>query len=288
MHMEGVTIELEPTLEQEIRRGQIGDAKIQEIKDLITEGRGPDFTEDEQGTIWFKNWICVPDIDSLRETILKEAHDSVYSIHPGSTKMYQDLKQKYWWYELKKDVASHVALCDVCQRVKAKHQRPAGLLHPLKIPEWKWEEIGMDFIVGLPRTSAGYDSIWVIVDRLTKVAHFIPVKTTYSGAKLAELYMARIVCLHGVPNPQTDGQTERTNQVLEDMLRACALKHGGSWDKSLPYAEFSYNNSYQASLKMSPFEALYGRKCRTPLYWDQTGERQLFGPEIIQEAEEQV
>jgi hypothetical protein len=89
-------------------------------------------------------------------------------------------------------------------------------------------------------------------------------------------------------HPQTEGQTERTNQVLEDMLRACALKHGGSWDKSLSYAEFSYNNSYQASLKMSPFEALYGRKCRTPLYWDQTGERQLFGPEIIQEAEEQV
>jgi hypothetical protein len=89
-------------------------------------------------------------------------------------------------------------------------------------------------------------------------------------------------------HPQTDGQTERTNQVLEDMLRACALKHGDSWDKSLPYAEFSYNNSYQASLKMSPFEALYGRKCRTPLYWDQTGERMFFGPEMIQEAEEQV
>jgi hypothetical protein len=320
-HTEGITIELEPTLEQEIRKGQVGDAKIQEIKDLITEGRGPEFTEDEQGIIWFKNRICVPDTDSLRETILKEAHDSVYSIHPGSTNMYQDLKQKYWWYGLKRDVAAHVAMCDVCQRVKAEHQRPAGLLHPLKIPEWKWEEIGMDFIVGLPRTSAGYDSIWVIVDRLTKVAHYIPVKTTYSGAKLAELYMARIVCLHGVPkkivsdrgsqftsrywkklhesldtrldfssayHPQTDGQIERTNQVLEDMLRACALKHGGSWDKSLPYAEFSYNNSYQASLKMSPFEALYSRKCRTPLYWDQTGERKLFGPEIIQEAEEQV
>jgi hypothetical protein len=89
-------------------------------------------------------------------------------------------------------------------------------------------------------------------------------------------------------HPQTDGQTERTNQLLEDMLRACALKYGGSWDKSLPYAEFSYNNSYQASMKMSPFEALYGRKCKTPLYWDQTGERQFFGPELIQEAEEQV
>jgi hypothetical protein len=241
---------------------------------------------------------------------LREAHDSAYSIHPGSTKMYQDLKQKYWWYGVKKDVASHVALCDVCQRVKAEHQRPAGLLHTLKIPDWKWEEIGMDFAVGLPRTSTGYDSIWVIVDRLTKVAHFIPVKTTYSGARIAELYMARIICLHGVPkkivsdqgshftsrfwpklhecldtrldfssayHSQTDGQTERTNQVLEDMLRAYALKHGGSWDKSLPYVEFSYNNSYQSSLKMSAFEALYDRKCRTPLYWDQTGERQFLG-----------
>jgi hypothetical protein len=156
-HTEGITIELEPTLEQEICKGQVGDAKIQEIKDLITKGRGLEFTEDEQGTIWFKNRICVPDIDSLRETILKEAHDSVYSIHPGSTKMYQDLKQKYWWYGLKRDVAAHVAMCDVCQRVKAERQRPAGLLHPLKVPEWKWEEIGMDFLTGLPRTQKGYD-----------------------------------------------------------------------------------------------------------------------------------
>jgi transposase InsO family protein len=149
----------------------------------------------------------------------------------------------------------------------------------------------MDFIVGLPRTQAGYDSIWVIVDRLTKVAHFIPVKTTYLGAKLTELYMSQIVCLHGVPkkimsdrgsqftskfweklhesmdtklnfssayHSQTDGQIERTNQILEDMLRACALKYGKSWDKSLTYAEFSYNNSYQASIKMALYKALYG------------------------------
>jgi hypothetical protein len=113
--------------------------------------------------------------------------------------MYQDLKQKYWCDGMKKDVAAHVALCDICQRVKAEYQRPTGLLQPLKVPEWKWEEIGMDFIVGLPRTRDGYDSRWVIVDRLTKVAHFIPVKTTYTRVKLAELYMSRIVCLHGVP-----------------------------------------------------------------------------------------
>jgi hypothetical protein len=185
----------------------------------------------------------------------------------------------------------------------------------------------MDFIVGLPHTRDGYDSIWVIVDRLTKVAHFIPVKMTYTGVKLAKLahfipvkmtytgvklanlYNSRIVCLHGVPkkivsdwgtrftsrfwqklhesmdtklnfsstyHPQTDGQTERTNQILEDMLRACALKNSGRWDKSLPYAEFAYNNSYQSSIKMTPFEALYGRKCRTPLFWNQTGESTLW------------
>jgi hypothetical protein len=113
--------------------------------------------------------------------------------------MYKDLKTRYWWYGMKRDVVEYIALCDTCQSMKAEHQRPARLLQPLKIPEWKCEEIGMDFIVGLPRTQAGYDSIWVIVDHLTKVAHFIPVKTTYSGAKLAELYMSRIVCLHGVP-----------------------------------------------------------------------------------------
>jgi hypothetical protein len=297
------------------------DVEIREIRETMERGKASDFTEDDQGTIWFKNRICVPDVGDLRKTILREAHVSAYSIHPGSTKMYQDLKRRYWWYGMKRDVAAHVALCDTCHRVKADHQKPAGLLQLLKVPEWKWEEISMDFIVGLPWTPAGYDSIWVIVDRLTKVAHFIPVKTTHSGVRLVELYMSWIVCLHGVPkkivfdrgtqftsrfwekrhesmdtklnfssayHPQTDGQTERTNQILEDMLRDCSLKHGGSWYKSLSYAEFSYNNSYQASLKMAPFKALYGRKCRRPLYWSQTGESQLFGTDIIKEAERQV
>jgi hypothetical protein len=263
----------------------------------------------------------VPDVKDLRKLILSEAHDTAYSIHPGSTKMYYDLKERFWWYGMKRSVAEYVAICDICQRVKAEHQRPAGLLQPLKIPEWKWEEITMDFIVGLPRTQKGYNSIWVVVDRLTKVAHFISVNTTYSGARLAELYISRIVCLHGVPkkiisdrgsqftsrfweqlhdsldtklrfsttyHPQTDGQTEGTNQVLEDMLQACAIQYGTSWDKCLPYAVFLYNNSYQASLKKSPFEALYGRKCRTPLYWDQIGKRQVFGPDIVEEAEQLV
>jgi hypothetical protein len=252
--------------------------------------------------------VC-SNLKELKDKILCEAHESAYSIHPGGNKMYHDLKATYWWYGMKRDVAEYVALCDTCQRVKAEHQRPTGLLQPLQVPEWKWEEIAMDFIVGLPRTESGYDSIWVIVDRLTKVAHFIPIKTTYSGPQLAELYVSRIVCLHGVPkkivsdrgteftsrfwerlhealdtqlrfssayHPQTDGQIERVNQILEDMLRAYALQYGRSWDKSLSYAEFSYNNSYQESLKMAPFEILYGRRCRTPLFWNETRENGKF------------
>ncbi|WVZ85711.1 hypothetical protein U9M48_032602 [Paspalum notatum var. saurae] len=194
-----VSMEFEPTLEQEIREGQHNDEKIKEIKELIKLDKAPGFRVDADGTVWHGDRICVPNLKSIRDLILREAHETAYSIHPGSEKMYQDLKQKFWWYGMKREVAEYVALCDVCQRVKAEHQKPAGLLRPLKIPEWKWEEIGMDFIVGLPRTQSGFDSIWVVVDRLTKVAHFIPVKTTYSGAKLAELYMSVIVCLHGVP-----------------------------------------------------------------------------------------
>jgi hypothetical protein len=276
-HTEGVTLAVESTLEQQIRRGQLEDVEIREIRDTMERGKAPDFTEDDQGTIWFKNRICVPDVGDLWKTILREAHDSAYSIHPGSTKMYQDLKQRYWWYGMKRDVAAHVALCDTCHKVKAEHPRPSGLLQPLKVPEWKWEEIGMDFIVGLSGTRDGYDSIWVIVDRLTKVAHFIPVSdrgTQFTSRFREKLHESMDTKLNfsSAYHPQTDGQTERTNQILEDMLRACALKHGSSWDKSLSYAEFSYNNNYQASLKMAPFEALYGRKCRTQLYWSQTHE----------------
>jgi hypothetical protein len=120
-HTEGITMEVEPTLEQEIRKGQLGDAKIQEIKEMIEAGKAPNFIKDEHGTVWFRKRICVPDVDHLHEKILHEAHDSAYSIHPGSTKMYQDLKERYWWYGMKRDVAAHVALCDVCQRVKAEH-----------------------------------------------------------------------------------------------------------------------------------------------------------------------
>jgi hypothetical protein len=235
--------------------------------------------------------------------------------------MYKDIQENFWWHGMKRDIATFIACCDSCQRIKAEHQKPAGLLQPNRIPEWKWDEIGMDFIVGLPRSRHGNDAIWVITDRLTKVAHFIPVKTTHTTQKLAKLYLSRIVCLHGVPktiisdrgtqfvsrfwdhlqqalgtqlvfstayHPQTGGQTERVNQILEDMLRACVLTYGTSWEESLPYAEFAYNNSYQASLQMAPFEALYGRRCHTPLNWSETGDSRIFGPDMLKEAEEKV
>jgi hypothetical protein len=303
------------TLEDQIRQAQKECPEIQEIKRLMESGKAADYRLDDQGTLWLKDRICVPQDKEIQDSILQEAHDSRYSIHPGCTKMYKGLKIRFWWEKMREDIAEYVARCDTCQRVKAEHQRPAGLLQPLEIPTWKWDDISMDFIVGLSRTQKGNDSIWVIVDRLTKVAHFLPV------SRLAEMYVDNILKLHGAPrsivsdrgpqftaqfwkslhasmgtnlnysttfHPQTDGQTERVNQVLEDLLRACVLTYGSDWEKSLSYVEFSYNNSYQASLRMAPFEALYDRKCRTPLMWSEVGERTFFGPAAIVEAEENV
>jgi hypothetical protein len=156
---QGVTIELEPTLEQDIRKGQKDDEKINEIWHLIIYGKGPDFHEDAEGVVWFNDRLCVPDITSIQKLILKEAHETVYSIHPGSEKMYQDLKKRFWWYGMKIEITEYVARCDSFQRIKAEHQRPTGLLQPLQIPQWKWDDIGMDFIIGLPCTRAGFDSI---------------------------------------------------------------------------------------------------------------------------------
>ena len=134
--------------------------------------------------------------------------------------MYMHVKERFWWNNLKRDIAEHIAKCDVCSRVKAEHQKPAGLLQPLPVPDWKWEQIGMDFITGLPRTRSVYDSIWVIVERLTKVAHFVPVKTTYTSAKLADIYMKRIVCLHGVPKKiVSDRGTQFTSHFWKQLDR---------------------------------------------------------------------
>ncbi|GJW39038.1 putative reverse transcriptase domain-containing protein [Tanacetum coccineum] len=247
----------------------------------------------------------------------KERLKPRYSIHPGADKMYYDLRDLYWWPGMKRDVAEYVSRCLTCSEIKAEHQKTSGLLQQPKIPEWKWEKITMNLVTKLPRSSSGYDVTWVIVDRLTKSAHFLPIREDYKTKKLARIYINEIVARHGVPvsiisdrdgrfashlwqalqealstklhmstayHPETDGQSERTIQTLEDMLRACVIDFGGSWDTHLPLVEFSCKNSYHTSIKCAPFEALYGRKCRSPVIWTEVGESQLIGPEIVQET----
>jgi hypothetical protein len=246
------------------------------------------FETRSDGTLCFQGRSWLPLYGGLRDLIMHESHKSKYSIHPGSDKMYHDLKLLYWWPNMKADIATYVSKCLTCSKVKSEHQKPSGPLQQPKIPMWKWERITMDFITKLPKTSSGYDSIWVIVDRLTKSAHFIPIKETYKMEQLTRLYVKEIVSRHGAPismstayHPQTDGQSERTIQTLEDMLRACIIDFGKGWDTHLPLVEFSYNNSYHTSIKAAPFEALYGRKCRSPACWAEVGEVQLTGLELI-------
>ncbi|KAL0534336.1 hypothetical protein IC582_028626 [Cucumis melo] len=267
---------------------------------LAEEGQAVEFSISYDGGLLFERRLCVPSDSAVKTELLSEAHSSPFSMHPGSTKMYQDLKRVYWWRNMKREVVEFVSKCLVCQQVKAPRQKPAGLLQPLSISEWKWENVSMDFITGLPRTLRGFTVIWVVVDRLTKSTHFVPGKSIYTASKWAQLYMYEIVRLHGVPvsivsdrdarftskfwkglqtamgtrldfctafHPQTDGQTERLNQVLEDMLRAWALEFPGSWDSHLHLMEFAYNNSFQATIGMAQFEALYGKCCRSPVCW---------------------
>jgi hypothetical protein len=185
-------------LEDRIRTAQKSCAEIRVLRELMKEGKAEDYRLDEQGTVWLKERICVPQDKALLEQIMREAHDSRYSIHPGSTKIYKDLKTGYWWKDMRRDIAHYVACCDTCSRVKIEHQKPTRLLKLLEILVWKWEAISMDFVVGLRRTPKGNDSVWVIVDRLTKVAHFAPV-TRYATEKLADLHVEHILRLHGAP-----------------------------------------------------------------------------------------
>nr|GEU42440.1 putative reverse transcriptase domain-containing protein [Tanacetum cinerariifolium] len=235
---------------------------------------------------------------TLQTLIMDEANKSKYFVHPGEDKIYYDLRDRYWWPRIKKDIAVYVSKCLTCLKVKAEHQRPSGLLQQPDIPKWKWEGIAIDFVTKLPRTSSGHDTIWVIVDRLTKFAHFLPMRKDYKMDRLARLYLNKIVARHGMPiliisdrgsrfisrfwqsmqealetrldmsmtyHPQTDGQSERTIQTLEDMLRA-----------------------YHFIVRCAPFEALYGRKCRSPIMWADVGEGQLIGHELVKESTEKI
>ena len=141
-------------LEDLIRKAQRFDPEMVGLAEKARKEQLPDLRTDEEGALWFRDRLCVPKGEA-RGILLDEAHNSAYSIHPGTTKMYLDLKTRYWWRGMKKEMAQYVARCDTCQRTKAEHQRPAALLQPLPVPKWKWEEIGMDFVIGLPRTKKG-------------------------------------------------------------------------------------------------------------------------------------
>ncbi|GKE23622.1 putative reverse transcriptase domain-containing protein [Tanacetum coccineum] len=199
------------------------------------------------GTLCLNGRSWLPCYGNLRTVIMHESHKSKYSIHPGSDKMYQDMKKLYWWPNMKADIATY------------------------------WDNITMDFVTKLPKSSQGYDTIWVIVDRLTKSAIFTPMRETDPLDKLARMYLKENALgtnldMSTAYHPQIDGQSERTIRTLEDMLCACAIDFGKGWVNHLPLVEFSYNNSYHASIKAAPFEALYGRKCRTPVCWTEVGE----------------
>ncbi|GKE13802.1 reverse transcriptase domain-containing protein [Tanacetum coccineum] len=275
----------------------------------------------EDESLYFMDWIWVPLVGDARMVILKEARKSKYSVHPRADKMYYDLRDMYWWSGMKRDIAIYVSKCLTCTKVKAEHQRPSGLMQQLEIPEWKWDKITMDLITKLPRSRSGHDAIWVIVDRLTKSAYFLAIREDFNTEKLARLYIDEIVARHGVPvsiildqdgrftsyfwkmvqkalgtrldlstayHPQTDEQSKRTIQTLEDMLRACVIDFGGSWDVHLLLAEFSYNNSYHSNIRCAPFEALYGRKCISPGLWVEIGEGNLIEPKLVLEIIDKV
>ncbi|KAL8106071.1 hypothetical protein AgCh_029755 [Apium graveolens] len=277
-----------------------GSGGLEAIRSEVASGKEKYFRVDDEGVIWLGSKLYVPLDPTIREKILKEAHSSSFSIHLGSTKMYRDLKKHFWWSGMKGDIAEFVGKCLTCQQVKIDHQRPSGLLQQLDIPVWKWENITMDFVTHLPRTFRKNDVIWVVVDRLTKSAHFLPISMVVKivsdrDTRFTSRFWKGFQQAWGTRlnfsttyHPQTDGQSERTIQMLEDMLRACALEWTGDWDKYLYLVEFAYNNSWHASIGMPPFEALYGRRCRAPSCWDEVGERVTKGPELVTITNEKV
>nr|GEV41450.1 reverse transcriptase domain-containing protein [Tanacetum cinerariifolium] len=190
-------------------------------------------------TLCLNNISWLPCYGDLRTLIMHESHKSKYSVHLGSDKMHQDMKQLYWWVNMKADTATYVSKCLMCLRVKAEHQKLSGLLVQPKIPQWKWDNITMDFVTKIPRTQNGNDTIW----------------RTFQKAIGTRLDMSTVY------HPQTDGQSERNIQTLKDMLRACVIDFGNGWERHLPLIEFSYNNNYHASIKAAPFEVLYGQNC---------------------------
>ncbi|GJX43499.1 reverse transcriptase domain-containing protein [Tanacetum coccineum] len=238
----------------------------------------------DDGSLYFLDRIWVPLVGDVRITIMDEAHKSKYSVHPGADKMYYDLRDMYWWPGMKRDIATYVSKCLTCSKVKAEHQRPSGLLQQPEIPEWKWDKITMDFITKLPRSKNGHDTIWVIVDRLTKSAHFLAIREDYSTERLARIYIDEIVARHGVP-------VSIFHKGMDGLLAMLADCTKGFRDEvGYEYGLSSLNgwSNYHSSIRYAPFKALYERKCRSPVLWAEIIESSLIGPELVQETIDKV
>nr|GEZ09533.1 putative reverse transcriptase domain-containing protein [Tanacetum cinerariifolium] len=247
---------------ENIKKEDVGGMLVENSRDL-EKVRTKKLEPRTDGTICLNGRSWLPCYGDLRTVIIHDSYKSKYSIHLGSDKMYQDMKKLYWWPNMKADIATYVSKCLTCAKVKDKHQRPSELLVQPKIPEWKWDNITMDFVTRLHKSSQGYDTIWEIVDRLTKSVIFTPMRETNPMDKLARMYQKEVVTRHGIPvsiiYDRSLRQIKKTILTLEDMLRACAIDFGKGWVNHLPLVEFSYNNNYHASINVAPFEALYGQ-----------------------------
>nr|GEU34502.1 putative reverse transcriptase domain-containing protein [Tanacetum cinerariifolium] len=252
-------------------------------------------------TLCLNNRSWFPCYGDLRTLIMHESHKSKYYVHPGFDKIYQDMKQLYWWPNMKADIATYVSKCLTCLRVKAEHQKPSGLLVQPEIPQWEWDNITMDFVTKLPRTQSGNDTIWVIVDRLTKSAHFLPMRETDLMDKLTRFHLKEVVTRHGIPVSiicDRDPSYAYSDSLLLTPLccddihdvtpRVFALARCDRLERHLPLIEFSYNHSYHPSIKAAPFKALYDQKCRSSICWAEVKDAQLIGPQLIHETTEKI
>jgi hypothetical protein len=252
----------------------------------------------DNGFWWRNDTLVVPNDTALRQAFLHAAHDAKFSGHLGAARTFQNLARHYWWPGLRADVRKYVAECTSCQRNKPTNQKPAGMLQPMPIPETPWSIVTMDFITDLPPTDTGHDALLVVVDKLTKMTHLVPCRKSLSAEQFAPLYLANVVKLHGFQeiiitdrdvrwtsafwrevckqfdiklrfsssfHPETDGQTERANRTLEEMLRHYVSPDHADWDTHLPMIEFAFNNSYQSSTGQTPFYTYTGRHPLTPL-----------------------
>ncbi|GKD36053.1 putative reverse transcriptase domain-containing protein, partial [Tanacetum coccineum] len=254
-------------LEAQIEAMKSENIKAEDVRGMIRKDLSKEKLEpraDETLCLNNKSWF--PCYGDLRTLIMHESYKLKYFVHLGSDKMYQDMKKLYWWPNMKADIATYVSKCLTCLKVKAEHQKPSGLLVQPEIPQWKWDNITMDFVTKLPRTSHGYDTIWVILDRLTKSAHFFLMRENNPMDKLARLYLKEVLTRHGIP----------VSIICDHDSRHLSL------------IKFSYNNNYHASIKAAPFEALYGRKCRSRLCLAEVRDAQLTGLELIHETTEKT